>query len=257
MKKQLLILSSGILFSFLLLMSCSTQKSAKPIESTDNSQTSLDWDGIYRGTLPCADCSGIKTTVYLMRDQTFKMVSEYLGKDGQPFETKGKFSWNSAGNTVTLNSGNGKDIFFVGENTLTKLDASGNKITSALAPKYILTKGNYSILNKKWRLIELMGKPVVASSTTKEAFIQFLDSENRYSASAGCNTLNGSFSTEGFNRIIFGQGMSTMMACPDMTMETELARVLKTADSFQVNGDELVLIKGRMAPLAKFKIPMN
>lgn len=258
MKKQLVILSSGILLSLLLFISCTSQNTIKPGEGGDTSQTSLDWDGIYRGTLPCADCSGIKTTVYLMKDQTFKMISEYVGKDVKHFETTGKFSWNEAGNTITLNSGSEKTQFFVGEDTLTRLDLSGNKITGDLASKYILTKGNYSILNKKWALTELMGKPVDASATMKkEAYIMFSDADNSYSASAGCNGMGGSFSTESHNKLVLGQGITTMMACPDMTLETEFSKILKIADSFQINGDELILLKGRMAPLARFKIPMN
>ena len=36
----------------------------------DSSATSLDWEGVYRGVVPCADCEGIVTTITLRRDGT-------------------------------------------------------------------------------------------------------------------------------------------------------------------------------------------
>ncbi len=258
MKKHFLVLGAGFLFSLSSLMSCDAQKSTSTTPDQHSSQSSLDYDGIYRGTLPCADCSGIKTTVYLMRDGSYKMLQEYMDKGDKPFESTGKFSWDKTGSIITINDNGQKTIFKVGENTLTQLDQDGKAITGQLARNYILTKGNYSLLNKKWRLVEIMGKPVKLQSTdTKEPFIIFDDATNRYSSSALCNTVNGSFSVEGFNHLTLKEGMTTMMACADMTLENQLKEVLRTADSFQINGDELVLIKGRMAPLARFKVPMH
>ena len=31
------------------------------VSASDNSQNSLDWEGTYKGIIPCADCEGIKT----------------------------------------------------------------------------------------------------------------------------------------------------------------------------------------------------
>ena len=244
----------------LTLFSCDAQNNSpsKNSDLTHSAKTSLDYDGIYRGTIPCADCEGIKATVYLMRDKTFKTIYDYLGKEAEPVEIKGKFTWNKEGNSITLQSGKDKSIYFVGENTLTQLDQDGKKMTGELASKYILTKDNYKILNRKWKLVELMGKPLDNSQTMdKDAYIQFNDNDNRYTAYAGCNTVSGSFATESYNRLKLGMGISTMMSCQNMTIESEMNKVLSTADSFQVDGNNLVLIKGRMAPLAKFVAPVN
>lgn len=260
MKTKISTLSLGIALSLSILISCGTQNNStnNKIPDMHNSQTSLDYDGIYRGILPCADCEGIKTTLYLMRDQTYKIVSDYQGKEGGVFETSGKFSWDKSGSIITLKDQDGVTKYKVGEDHLIMLDQEGKTITSALAKNYILTKGNYSILNKKWRLMELMGKKISSQETLgKEGFLEFNDKENRYVASVGCNTISGQFSVESFNRIQLKGGISTMKACENNDLENQLKEVIRTADSFQVNGDELTLIKGRMAPLAKFKIPMN
>lgn len=259
MKKLISKLGLGVALSAVLLTSCSTVKvsdSAKPDMHT--SQNALSWDGIYRGYLPCASCEGIKTTIYLMRDNTYKLVSEYQGEKSGSFESKGKFSWDKTGTIISLNDGDQKNQYKVGENTLTMLDQKGNAITGDLARNYILTKGNYSILNKKWRLTELMGKKITSNETMgKEAFLMLDDKENRYSASVGCNTISAGFELGSFNRLQLKDGISTMMACQNNDLEIQFKDVLKRADSFQVVGDELQLFKGRMAPLAKFKIPMH
>ena len=59
-------------------------------EAQHNSRNSLDWDGIYSGILPCADCEGIKTDIQLHKDGTYRMARKYLGMgDSQAHEGAG------------------------------------------------------------------------------------------------------------------------------------------------------------------------
>ncbi len=251
MKTKLTALAFVALCTFSTITSCQNQKA---VTETTTPKFANNVYGIYRGTIPCADCPGIKTTVSLETDNTFKIASEYLGDEGGKSETTGNFSWDKSGTKIILKSAKEETQFLVGDGTLTQLDKSGNKIEGANAQFYLFTRGNYEIVNKQWTLVELMGKPVDASKTMKkEAFIIFNDDNNRYNASAGCNGISGTFATESFNKLRLGAGMSTMMACPDMTLEDEFSKVLNQADSFIIKGDELMLVKGRMAPLAKFK----
>ena len=46
-----------------------------------NSRNSLNWAGVYAGTLPCADCPGIQTRLTLGNDGTFEKQSRYLDRD--------------------------------------------------------------------------------------------------------------------------------------------------------------------------------
>lgn len=110
-----------------------------------------------------------------------------------------------------------------------------------------------SIIDKKWQLVEIGGKPVASTINDKMPFIQFLSTENRYTASAGCNGLGGTYTISDNGRIQFSQGMSTMMACDHMEIETELTKVLQQADNYTVNENRLSLNKGRTSPLAIFK----
>jgi len=105
-----------------------------------NSQNSLDWAGTYEGTLPCADCEGIKTVIVLNQNNTYVLSEEYLDKKRNPAVTKGIFSWNSDGSKVTLTDGDRKQQYQVGENKLIHLDETGDIITGSLSKNYILQK---------------------------------------------------------------------------------------------------------------------
>jgi len=104
------------------------------------SQISLDWNGIYEGTLPCADCPGIKTTIELKDNNTFVQDLEYLDRDTK-FNETGKIEWRENGNNITLVSENGeRQQFKVREGSLVMLDAEGKENTGALAEHYVLNK---------------------------------------------------------------------------------------------------------------------
>jgi uncharacterized lipoprotein NlpE involved in copper resistance len=111
-------------------------------DKAHSSQNALDWAGMYKGVVPCADCEGIETVLILNSDNTYLLRTNYLGKpDAQAIEKTGSFTWNPAGNTVILgNIENAPTQYFVGENQVIQLDMSGNRITGGLADKYILAK---------------------------------------------------------------------------------------------------------------------
>lgn len=109
----------------------------------DNSQNSLDWNGTYSGITPCASCEGIKTTLTLDYDNTYKLDTEYLGEQDNLFTETGKFKWNKSGGKISLISTHQEGAekqFLVGENQLFMLDTQGQRITGALADYYRLAK---------------------------------------------------------------------------------------------------------------------
>ncbi|MBX2922169.1 MAG: META domain-containing protein [Chitinophagaceae bacterium] len=105
----------------------------------------------------------------------------------------------------------------------------------------------------KWRLTELDGKPVAEKINGKEPFLELQEVDKRYAASGGCNGIGGQFTLSKNGRIKFSQGMSTMMACENMEVETQLKNALIATDNYTINGNTLSLNKAGMAPLARFQ----
>lgn len=105
-------------------------------------QESLDWVGVYEGTLPCADCDGIETSIQLNENYTYVATYTYIGKpkDEKAFSYKGTFTFDGLGSTITLESDTETSQYRVGENELILLDAEGDVNVGKLAHMYILKK---------------------------------------------------------------------------------------------------------------------
>ena len=110
------------------------------VDSEHNAQNVLDWNGTYKGTLPCADCAGIDMTITLNQDGTYVLEESYQDKDGSQSKSEGQFFWDANGSIITLTNEDVPNQYFVGENVLMPLDMNGEKLTGDLAPLYNLTK---------------------------------------------------------------------------------------------------------------------
>lgn len=102
-----------------------------------------NWQGTYKGILPCADCEGIQTTLTLNTDNTYTLSTVYLGKgNGKPVEDSGSFTWDDTEGVISLIGleETSPYLYKVGDNSLTQLDMQGYPITGSLASKYILKK---------------------------------------------------------------------------------------------------------------------
>jgi uncharacterized lipoprotein NlpE involved in copper resistance len=107
--------------------------------TSDNSKNSLDWHGTYEAVVPCADCPGIKTTLTLNENKSFKLEEEYLEKKARN-EDQGTFQWDPSGSVITLNGNVAKYKYKVGENTITQLDTNGQPIDGPNKNLYIFKK---------------------------------------------------------------------------------------------------------------------
>ncbi|MCU0405142.1 MAG: META domain-containing protein, partial [Chitinophagaceae bacterium] len=138
--------------------------------------------------------------------------------------------------------------------TMFLLACSSNKTTSGPETKQANPSENKPLEGTYWALTELNGKPVSAPKDGDKPSYLFLSADKkRVSLSGGCNVMGGSYELMDGNRIKFGQMMSTMMACPDMTNEDGLKKMAEMVDNYAIQGDNLSLAKARMAPVARFK----
>nr|WP_092517752.1 envelope stress response activation lipoprotein NlpE [Xenorhabdus japonica] len=87
---------------------------------------------VFSGIVPCADCSGIETTLKLAKDGTYILGQTYLeakSEENTFFETG---HWVTNGKKIVLNNQDGKKSYYLinGEN-LDMLDVNGEPIQSS------------------------------------------------------------------------------------------------------------------------------
>lgn len=111
------------------------------------------------------------------------------------------------------------------------LCASSNRPLVVLQKKEPAVK--IADLDGKWMVSEAGGKAIPAGMEN-QPFIEFNISEQRIHGNAGCNIINGGYVTDGGNvtAISFPQVISTMMACPDMEVESSILKALNSIQSF-------------------------
>lgn len=109
------------------------------VDDEHNAMNSLDYKGVYKGVLPTASGSGMDVMIELL-DSTYNKKILYVGRGDKAIYTKGTYTWNKEGNTITLEAEDKPNQYFVGENTLTQLDIDGNKVKGEIEEDYILRK---------------------------------------------------------------------------------------------------------------------
>ena len=120
-----------------LLLACGTDPApgtAPPVPATDSATTSIaavSWPGHYDGTLPCADCEGIATQLWVRSDSTFILRQRYIGKDSMALGTIGQ--WHVVNGLMTIGSGTDKpDLWRFTEKGIENVDEMGHEFESAL-----------------------------------------------------------------------------------------------------------------------------
>ncbi|MFD2908040.1 META domain-containing protein [Flavobacterium ardleyense] len=117
------------------------------------------------------------------------------------------------------------------------------------------TDGAVVLSNSSWRLVKLNGKAIEKNKDEERELGIIFSTDGRFSGYAGCNNMMGDYELkEAENQIKFSKVGMTMMACPDSSMEKELAEVLELADNYNFDGETLKLNKAKMAPIAEFEI---
>ncbi len=109
------------------LAACTTPPTTAPAspDPAHSSKNAVDWAGTYEGVTPCADCPGIKLRLTVGKDGRYELATQYLERQPAPTTVRGSFSWNAAGNTITLDAAGGSQQFRVGEGRLLQMNRDG------------------------------------------------------------------------------------------------------------------------------------
>jgi heat shock protein HslJ len=266
----------------LSLFSC-TSKEAKTEPSPQtkpnviSAKQTLDYLGVYKGVLPCADCEGIETLLELQDTTRFVLTTRYLGKSETPFVVRGTYGWNANETQIQLdNQKGGPYAYAVLEGSLQQLDLQGKPITGDLASRYQLIKMKkdtqtgellvakeatvvkgttpaapvaFALAGTEWRLHTLLKKKVRTSN--KPFTLTLLSKDARFSAYMGCNQIGGQYIMPSVDGLAFTAVISTKMACPDDQVEATFVKLLSQVDAYSIQKDQLLLRQGKTV-LAQF-----
>ncbi len=136
--RKILLLNTLLVATF-IFSSCGTNSSKNNEEQINIVDSTLL--GTYVGVLPCADCAGIETTVFLDANSSYSKISKYLATKETEIKENGEFKYCKKKNILTLISTKNDTTYFgVENNQIILLDADGKKSEGELAKNYILNK---------------------------------------------------------------------------------------------------------------------
>lgn len=115
-----------------------------------------------------------------------------------------------------------------------------------------MQKSEQVLADGEWRILSLLGQDVPRLEGGRDAILTIAGSGSQWGATVGCNQMRGALEVGTDGRISFGQGMSTMMACPPPLDEAEraLSDVLAIAASYELSSDTMKLFDAEGVPLA-------
>jgi heat shock protein HslJ/uncharacterized lipoprotein NlpE involved in copper resistance len=218
----------------------------------------FDWNGVYRGMMPCDDCEGIQTEITLIKNNTYELAKRHEGKNTEILVEKGSFRWSMDGNKITFYSANNTTEYanyVIGENQLTKVDNNGNKILDEYSEMYVLKKKGYDdrIAEKYWLLIELNGKVLEPTKHIQQMHVMLKLKDSKVYGYGGCNRFSGHFELLDGNRIVFTKMLNSLITCKNNEQERAFLQVFELANTYAIHNDTLSLTKSRMPSMAKFK----
>ena len=135
-----------------LLVACTTapahEEAATDAPAIEASQPAT-WIGYYEGTLPCADCPGIRTALWVRDDSTYVEQAVYMDRDSLPFGTIGR--WRVQDDRLLLSDVGGTERGFASsEEGLKALPLSGDPAETSLPST--LKRGTGTLLDRPMRL---------------------------------------------------------------------------------------------------------
>jgi heat shock protein HslJ len=241
---------------FLSLMADGGTYEFEPLEAIAQPGGPSELPATFVGTIPCADCPGIRYQVNLLPDHTFASRMTYLERKSE-FDDHGSWQIADSSKTLVLQGQRARAQFALPDTvTIRMLGADGHEINSEL--NYDLNRstafapiespgkqGNALALEgTDWKLVSLGDEPIHSASAEQAPHLLLAADSHRVSGSGGCNRLMGSYELSG-NQLTFSKLAGTMMACVSgMDTEKAFQDVLAEVRTWKMAGRVLDLFDG-------------
>ena len=98
--------------------------------------------GIYEGTLPAADCPGIKTAITINADSTYQLKQDYIDRKDGHDETSGVLQVLDNNVLMLVRPSNGEHTFYKVKDaeSIVMTDSLGNEPEGEMAKLYVLKR---------------------------------------------------------------------------------------------------------------------
>ena len=124
------IVTAMAVISLFTLMGCNNRAEVdtlSPAQAAELKPMAQSW----RGVLPCADCEGIETSLFLEKDGTWVMNERYLGAREEPSSFASYGTWARTADKLVLTDSKGEKSYYRAKgDALEMLDREGNPIES-------------------------------------------------------------------------------------------------------------------------------
>lgn len=151
MKRKLIVLTVGALA---VLSSCTEKKttanatdkdSTSVVDTTATDDNYVDLaavSGTYEGTLPAADCPGIKTVLTIKADSTYQLQQDYIDKKNGHDEASGVFKVLDGKRLMLVRPSSGEHTYYKvkDNNSIVMTDSLGVEPEGETAKLYVLKK---------------------------------------------------------------------------------------------------------------------
>lgn len=149
MKNNLMIFA---VMSLALMTSCNGNKTAQNVVNNDSvnvTDTAVNENvdlasvaGTYEGTLPAADCPGIKTVLTINADKTYELKQDYIDRKDGHDEASGVLELLDGNVLMLVRPSSGEHTFYKvkDDKSIIMTDSLGNEPEDDMAKLYVLTK---------------------------------------------------------------------------------------------------------------------
>ncbi len=149
MKSKLMIFA---VMSLALMTSCNGNKTAQNVVNNDSvnvADTAVNENvdlasvaGTYEGTLPAADCPGIKTVLTINADKTYELKQDYIDRKDGHDEASGVLELLDGNVLMLVRPSSGEHTFYKvkDDKSIIMTDSLGNEPEDDMAKLYVLTK---------------------------------------------------------------------------------------------------------------------
>lgn len=149
MKNNLMIFA---VMSLALMTSCNGNKTAQDVVNNDSvnvTDTAVNENvdlasvaGTYEGTLPAADCPGIKTVLTINADKTYELKQDYIDRKDGHDEASGVLELLDGNVLMLVRPSSGEHTFYKvkDDKSIIMTDSLGNEPEDDMAKLYVLTK---------------------------------------------------------------------------------------------------------------------